>query len=272
MKVNGVVIKGKSVSGYATAVALPDYGLCFDVGMAFHDAIQSEVVAITHGHLDHFGGVARHGYIRGMTGMSTPKYIVPHWLSDATHEQFEFWSRVQGAREAPHEVQGVQMGQDIHLKHNRHLRAFRTFHRVESCGYTLYERRNKLKAEFAGLDGKEIGKLRQEGVEVTGPVDIPIFTFTGDTTEEVFDYHQFQGKVLMVECTFLKDDVSIEKTLRRGHMHISQFAALEEKLAEVENVVLCHFSKRYRNADIEAAIANLPKGLREKTTFLPVDR
>lgn len=270
MKINGIEIRGRSVSGYATAIALPEFDLVFDCGMATHDAIQAENVAITHGHLDHFGGIARHAYIRGMTGMPSSQFLVPGWLVPYVHKTMRFWGEVQEARKAPYGVTAVLPEQRVNLGKGRFLRAFKTHHRIQSQGYVLVEERKRLKPEFVGTPGKELGRMRREGVEFEDVFEVPLVGFTGDTRARLFDSYQPEAKVFIVEATFIDDEVTVAEARKKGHVHLDELAARPEVFDKVETLMLAHFSKRHTNADIEAAIAKLPKELREKTTFLPV--
>jgi ribonuclease Z len=271
MKINGIEIKGRSVSGYATAIALPQYGLAFDCGIATHDAVLCENVAITHGHLDHFGGVARHAYIRGMTGMTHSQFLVPTWLVKHVHQTFKFWSAVQEARQAPYGVTAVTTDKRVKLGKGRFLRAFATDHRIKSQGYVLVEERKRLKPEFVGTNGRELGRLRQEGVEFDEHFEFPLVAFTGDTRAVLYDRVRLEAQVLIAECTFLDDGgVDVAEARKKGHTHITELAAKAHRLDGVGTLMLVHFSKRHNNRDIEQAIARLPKELREKTTFLPV--
>ena len=272
MRVQRIQIVGRSVSGYATTVALPEYSLCFDLGMATHEAVQAEYLAITHGHLDHFGGLARHGYIRGMTGMHVPKYIVPPWLKASVGQTFEFWSKVQQSRRAPHASISLSSGESLDIGHRRILRPFDTVHRVPSQGYTLCEQRKRLKPEYQGLSGHELGKMRRDGVEFEDTFEHPLVSFTGDTEARVFDQvpdRVLKSDVLILECTFLSD-VSEKEAIKKGHTHIDQLARRADQFADVKSLVLIHFSKRYRNRDVEEAVSKLPEALRVKTTFLPL--
>lgn len=271
MRVNRIAIRGRSVSGYATAVALPEYGVCFDCGMAFHDAIQCEHVCITHGHLDHFGGVARHAYIRGMTGMAASQFLVPIALNGRVEEMMNFWAQVQRARRAPFMTYVVEPGRTTFLGKDRFLRAFATDHRIPSQGYLLYEERKRLKPEFVGIEGAELGRMRREGIKFEEVFEAPLVAFTGDTRATLYDRVAFKVRVLIAECTFL-NDVSLEEAHQKGHTHIAELSAKADKFDGVEALVLTHFSKRYDNRAIDKAIATLPESLRAKTTFLPVGK
>jgi len=271
MRVKGIKIEGRSVSGFETVIALPEYNLCFDIGMVTHEAKMAEHVAITHGHFDHFGAVTKHAYLRGMLTMSPSKYIVPTWLEGHLHDDFAHWARVQESRKAPYSVATLKEGGRIEVGVNRFLRCFETNHRVRSQGYVLVEERKSLKPEYRGRPGRELGQLRAEGVQLEDVRELPLVAFTGDTRADIFDQGLLATKasVLMVECTFL-GDVSEVEALDKGHIHIDQLARRAGAFKDVGALVLCHFSKRYTNAAIETAIAKLPEALRVKTTFLPV--
>jgi len=271
MKVNGIEIKGRSVSGYATVVALPEYGVCFDCGMAIHDAVQSETVCITHGHLDHFGDVARHAYIRGMTGMASSLFVVPLSLTGRVEELMAYWAKVQEARRAPYRTTTLRAGDSLGIRSHRIIRSFETDHRIPSQGYMLLEDRKRLKPEFVGVDGRELGRMRKEGIRFEDVFEVPLVAFTGDTMASLYDRVKFEVKVLIAECTFL-NDVTVDEAHKKGHTHITELAAKADRFEGVEALVLTHFSKRYGNKDIEAAIASLPASLRAKTTFLPVGK
>ena len=272
MKVNGIEIKGRSVSGYATAIALPEYNIVFDCGMAVHDAVQAEHVCITHGHLDHFSGIARHAYIRGMTGMAKSHFIVPAWLEGRVHQTMDFWAEVQESRKAPYKVTVCQEGGGpIWVGRNRIIRSFKTDHRIRSQGYILVEERKRLKPEFVGTSGKELGRMRRERIQFEETFEVPLVAFTGDSRIEGFDWLQTRAKVLIAECTFL-GDVTVGEARKKGHTHITELASKAAQFKDAEALVLCHFSKRYSNKDIEKAIASLPASLRDKTTYLPVGK
>jgi len=281
MKVNGIEIRGRSVSGYTTAVAVPEYDLCFDCGMALYDAVQCNNVAITHGHLDHFGGIARHAYIRGMTGMAPSRFYVPRGLQGRVGQVMRFWADVQGARMAPFTVSPVEVDHRVEIgqgrtdpgRQRRFIRSFKTDHRIRSQGYVLVEERKRLNPKYQGIPGPELGRLSREGVSVNELFEVPLVAFTGDTRASVYDRDMLalKVKVLIAECTFL-GDVEVEEAHHKGHTHISELAAKADLFEGVGAIVLCHFSQRYCNADIEKAIATLPAELRAKTTYLPVGR
>lgn len=96
-------------------------------------------------------------------------------------------------------------------------------------GYVVYERRNKLKAEYHGLSGSEIAKIRQSGAEVSQVVDTPLIAFTGDTLVtwmDSADSHPvirdaLRATVLITEATFLESTIAQSKSWEKyGHTHL----------------------------------------------------
>ena len=59
------------------------------------------------------------------------------------------------------------------------VRPFPTHHRVPSQGYLVYKQNKRLKSEYQGLPGPEIGKLAREGVNIHDVVITPEIAYTG---------------------------------------------------------------------------------------------
>lgn len=259
MKIDGIEISGQSVSGYATAITLPELNVCFDMGFASTEAASCQNVMITHGHLDHLNDVARHAYIRNMCGAPRSRFFVPPFLVEAVHDMMTFWARIQKAKKVEYEVIPCSHGDRILIDHNRYVVPFRTVHRIASQGYVILEERERVKPEYVGLEGREYARLRKEGVVFSQKVDVPLVTFTGDTQAKVLDVNKcsdavqlaVSSKVFIMECTFL-DDQTVEFAQSRGHTHISEIADRRERIKG--ELVLAHFSKRYTNRDIETSI------------------
>ena len=45
------------VAGEETVVQVPEWNVCFDFGRAPHFALTSDIVCLSHGHMDHVAGV-----------------------------------------------------------------------------------------------------------------------------------------------------------------------------------------------------------------------
>ena len=51
-------VQGTSVAGEATCVQVPELDICFDMGSCPRAMLASKYVALSHGHMDHIGGLA----------------------------------------------------------------------------------------------------------------------------------------------------------------------------------------------------------------------
>ena len=51
-------VLGTSIAGESSCVQVPELDICFDMGVCPRAVLSSKVVAISHGHMDHIGGLA----------------------------------------------------------------------------------------------------------------------------------------------------------------------------------------------------------------------
>ena len=49
---------GYSVAGEETVCQIPELDVCFDIGRAPYFCLTSNIVCLTHGHMDHLAGLA----------------------------------------------------------------------------------------------------------------------------------------------------------------------------------------------------------------------
>jgi ribonuclease Z len=110
--------------------------------------------------------------------------------------------------ELPVRVTPVCVGDALPLRDGRHVvRPFATKHPVPSNGYVVFSRRAKLRAQYAGLDGKAIAALRAGGETVSDTIEAPLLAFTGDTSADWVTHpsaeQALRAKLLIVECTFV---------------------------------------------------------------------
>ena len=76
---------------------------------------------------------------------------------------------------------------------------------------------------------------------------------SGDTISDVFNNPHnpdiLKVKLLITESTYVDDENkgknTVEKARERGHMHLNEIIEKEGLFAEVENIVLVHFSDKY---------------------------
>lgn len=100
----------------------------------------------------------------------------------------------------------MHAGEEIYIRRDVKVRAFRTYHVIPSQGYVVYSVKEKLKQDYMGLPGNKIRDLKLSGVEITYTTTTPEVAFTGDTTSDfIHDENNadvLRAKILIMEVKF----------------------------------------------------------------------
>ncbi|MBN1506666.1 MAG: MBL fold metallo-hydrolase [Sedimentisphaerales bacterium] len=268
LQIDDLEILGYSVAGEETVIALPQLDVCFDVGKAPDQIIPINHVLLTHGHMDHAAGFAYYLSQRNFCGMAPGTVLAPANLVRPMQEIINSWGRLDGNR-IPAKLVGVRPGDEYQIKPNLFARAFPTKHSPGSLGFTVLEKRKKLKPEYVGLSGPQIVELKKQGVQIDNPLEIPIVTYLGDT--QYVDFAQLdyivKSKILIAECTFYEEDHAGRADAGR-HMHVTEFASLVERLQN-EHIIIAHTTQRTPLGEIRKMLEKaLPPEIHDKTIIL----
>jgi ribonuclease Z len=243
IQIDDLDILGYSVAGEETVVALPQLDVCFDIGKAPDQLISVGHVLLTHGHMDHAAGFAYYLSQRKFSGMSPGTILVPANLIKPMRTIIDAWGHLDGNK-IPVKLVGVRPGDEHAIKPNLFARAFPTKHSPGSVGFSVIEKRKKLKPEYLGLTGPQIVELKKQGVQIDNPLEIPIVSYLGDT--QYVDFAQLEyvarSKILIAECTFYEDEHATRAAAGR-HMHINELAQLLDSM-DNEHVVITHTTQR----------------------------
>jgi ribonuclease Z len=259
IKIDDLEIIGYSVAGEETVVAMPQLDVCFDVGKAPDQIISINHILLTHGHMDHAAGIAYYLSQRNFCGQSTGTILAPKNLLGPIREIIDAWSRLDG-NQIPANLVGVKPGDEYQIKPNLFARVFPTKHTKYSVGYSVIEKRKKLKTEYLGLTSQQIVELKKQGVEIDNPLEIPIVTYFGDT--QYVDFSQLEyivnSKILIAECTFYEDEHTTRAEAGK-HMHIDEFTGLLNNLNN-EHIIITHTTQRTPMGEIRKILKeSLPK-------------
>ena len=243
IKIDELEIIGYSVAAEETVVAMPQLDVCFDIGKAPNQIIPINNILLTHGHMDHAAGIAYYLSHRNFCGQSPGTILAPQNLLGPIKEIIDAWSRLDGNK-VPANLVGVKAGDEYQIKPNLFTRVFPTKHSKGSVGYSVIEKRKKIKPEYAGLTGPQIVELKKQGVEIDYPLEIPIVTYLGDTQYVDFSQLRYiaESKILIAECTFYEGEHA-ERAKAGRHMHINEFATLIEKMQN-EHIIITHTTQR----------------------------
>ncbi|GMY15672.1 tRNase Z TRZ1-like [Fagus crenata] len=263
MNIEGYPVKGLSIAGHETCIIFPTLNLAFDIGRCPHQAIQQDFLCISHAHMDHIGGLPMYVATRGLYRMKPPTIIVPKCIKEDVEQLFEVHRRMDQS-ELKHNLIGLDVGEEFHLRRDLKVRAFKTYHVIPSQGYVVYSIKQKLKQEYIGLPGNEIKNLKSSGVEITNTVTVPEIAFTGDTMSDfIIDQNNIdvlRSRILVMESTFLDNSVPVEGARDYGHTHLSEIISHAERF-ENKAILLIHFSARHTVEEIQQAVSALPSPL-----------
>ena len=268
IKVDNLEILGYSVAGEETVVGIPKLDVCFDIGKAPDQFIPINHVLLTHGHMDHAAGFAYYLSQRNFCGQSAGTILAPKVLIRPMKEIIDSWVKLDGNK-IPAKLVGVKPGDEYQIKPNLFARVFPTKHSKGSVGYSVIEKRKKLKQEFRGLSGPQIVELKKQGIEIDYTLELPIATFLGDT--QYVDFSQLdyiaKSKILIAECTFYEDEHTGRAEAGK-HIHIDEFKILLQKMQN-EHIIIIHATQRTGMKEIHRILKNaMPKEILDRITFL----
>jgi ribonuclease Z len=267
--VSRIELSGVSVAGLETCIEVPQLRLLLDLGSCSRTAVNQPTVLLSHGHLDHMGAIAQHAARRSLLGMSEGVYVVPARVAPQVEALFNAAGELDG-QVIPRRVVPLEPGAEYLLGKGRVVRAFETFHRVPSQGYTVWETRTRLLPEFRALPGQRLGELRRAGTRIDESYEVPVLSFTGDTRVEVLESAELsRSECLVIEASFLDELVPVADARQMGHIHLDELIARAELLPKTD-VVFSHFSARYGENDVLRILERkLPDALREHVRILP---
>ena len=268
-KLGGIEMIGYSVAGEETVISIPEMNSCFDIGRCPEHALLMDNLFLSHGHMDHAAGLGYYFSQRNFREMSPGKIYLTERLKPEVEQLLEIWGRIDGQK-PPAEICVVSSGHEYEIRRGLIVKVFETNHCRESVGFTIIDRRHKLKDEYKSLEGPEIAKLRKAGADVTYILDVPLVTYLGDTMAGSFEQLDYvkKSKILLVECTFIDPD-HIDRAYAGRHYHVEHLAEIL-KGYENEHIVLTHLSRRtdIREAKKRVEALFVPEVYEKVTIFM----
>lgn len=242
-RVGNVEIEGFSLAGEETVVIAPELNVAFDPGRAPRELISIDNVCLTHGHMDHAAGVAYYFSQRNFVDLAPGRVIVHRDLAQPIQRLMAVWADIEG-HPSPGQVHGVLPLEDVELRRGLLVRPFTVNHDRCSLGYSVIEKRHKLKPELIGKTGPELVALKRQGVQIEEWQEVCLLTCTGDTAVGRWMELEFvrRSEVLIVECTFIDED-HMDRARGGRHIHVRDLPRILEAVPDAR-VMLIHLSRR----------------------------
>lgn len=261
---------GVSLAGIRTAIIMPELSISFDVAQGFPFLINMHKYFISHGHLDHAAGIPYIISQKMMTSQKAGEFYMPPSLVQPLTEIMNLWSKIEGFS-YNYKFIPVQADDEIEINNQAFIKVFQTTHRVESFGYTLFEKKKKLKSQYTHFTQEQIIDIRRKGFDVNDVQSVPIVSFTGDTQIEFLESRPWirKSKILFLEATYLDSARPVERAREWGHTHFDEIIPLLDFI-ESERIVLIHTSSRYSHQEALRIIKEkVPEKHHARIVFFP---
>lgn len=257
--VQTLVHKGLTIEGYSRAAVqtywrIPELKVGFDFGAQPWSFMGTPTWFLSHTHLDHVAALPVYVSRRRMMKMSPPTIYLPEYALPLVERLLRIYTRLDRGR-LPCILRPIHPGQEVELSRELVVSAGATKHTVPSVGFIVWERRRKLKPDFAGLAGEQIRDLRLSGTEVTTEIRFPRVAYLGDSSPEGLDANpaMFEAEILILEVTFVAPRHRKDKIHKFGHMHLDDLLERRDRFHN-ELIIASHFSTRYHENQVRRYI------------------
>ena len=246
-----LTVAGGSRAGEGTVILLPQLRLALEGGRPHRALAPMNTLLVSHGHMDHLGGLGYWASQRYLNSMGPGTVLAPAAIADQVRGLLETFAGLEGGRPYDVTVVPVADGDLRTLRPDVELAFFATDHWVPTLGCRVIWRTQRLLASLAGLTGDEIASRRRAGLPVTDERRVNLLAYCADSGPGLFASapEVLAAEVLLVECSFYRTG-DRDRAVRFGHMHLEDLLAVADRLA-CRHLVLLHASRRQRLREVD---------------------
>lgn len=250
-----LILAGGSRAGEGTLIVLPQLHIALDAGRPHRALPAMKTVLVSHGHMDHIGGIGYWASQRQLQTMGPARLAVPRQIAADVAELLATHARLEGGSPYDVEIAAVAAGESLSLRKDMGVEFFSTDHWVPTLGSRLVWRRRHLLPEFSGLAGEEIAELRRGGEQVTGEIATDLLAYCADSGPGVLEAGSpaLGSEVMLLECSFFRP-ADRDRAVRFGHLHLNDILERVD-LLRCRHLVLLHASRRHRLREVEEILA-----------------
>ena len=240
-----LTIEGYSRAAVQTYWRIPEMKLGFDLGAQPWSFMGTDTWFVTHGHLDHIAALPLYVARRRMMKMEPPTIYMPEVTIDPMKQILRQFTRLDRGR-LPCDLRVAAPGDEIKLSRELVVSVSATKHSVDSLGFIVWQRRNKLKPEYQGLPGEQLRDLRLAGNEISEERRIPRVAYLGDSAPQGLDNTpaMYEADVLIMEMTFVAPEHRQDVIRKFGHIHLDDVLERQERFKN-QLIIASHLSTRY---------------------------
>ena len=246
-----LTVVGGSRAGEGSLVLLPQLRLALDPGRAHRALPPMSTAVVSHGHMDHVGGLGYWASQRYLNAMGPATLIAPEEIIEPLGRLLELHAELEGGTPYQVEIVSVADGATYRFRDDFDLVFFSTDHWVPTLGTRIDWCRQRLRPELVGVPGDEIARRRRAGEGVSEEHRLGLVSYCADSGPALFHRHpEVTGsEVVFVECSFYRP-ADRARADRYGHLHLEDLVANAGQL-RCRHLVLLHASRRHRLREVE---------------------
>ena len=256
-------ISGYSRSAYRTGFYIKELDLMLDAGPQLFK--KPKKIYITHTHSDHTAELpyTTIGDAEGdhVFEICIPEKAIP-FMKAKINSSFSCNAMENISLDSSFDYKGLSgtgTFRTVMNKNQVEVFHFDCDHPIPTVSYGFSIVAPKLKEKYKSLPGKEIGKLRKEGVEITHDVVQKKMAYVCDTSIKTLERvpQILEYPIIFIECTFLMDG---EESAAEDKQHI-HWNQLEPYVKTYKDNIfyLFHFSLKYKDEEIQEYMENIFK-------------